>query len=379
VAFYFPRHRLVVTNMMITGAIFNIYTLRGGAFRNPQIYLDDARWVESKNAEILLDIHGPTLKGEKVVHEAIERSVDQVQLIHDQTLRLIAHGMDAREAAEALYMPRHLREGREAYGQVESHVRQVVNGTVGWFGGDVYDINPLSLRQEASRTIEMMGGVAAGRKAAADAAKEGGLANWRWSLKLTSMLLQLDPQDAEARAARATAARALGQRTTSANARGFYITEALQIEGQLKVEGQPVTLDAIRAFVGTPSIDQLTRASVDENLQFVRYLVDPRKAEGQRLAFTIAAEGDPRIRRVELRNSVLVISDAGAKAPVHVDVTRRELAEFVRGKSLPAKGSDALAQLDQVLDRSQLLPLASSAPKTFEIKGKETYSDDLEH
>jgi len=379
VAFYFPRHRLVVTNMMITGAIFNIYTLRGGAFRNPQIYLDDARWVESRNAEILLDIHGPTLKGEKVVHEAIERSVDQVQLIHDQTLRLIAHGMDAREAAEALYMPRHLREGREAYGQVESHVRQVVNGTVGWFGGDVYDINPLSLRQEASRTIEMMGGVAAVRKAAADAAKEGGLANWRWSLKLTSMLLQLDPQDAEARAARATAARALGQRTTSANARGFYITEALQIEGQLKVEGQPVTLDVIRAFVGTPSIDQLTRASVDENLQFVRYLVDPRKAEGQRLAFTIAAEGDPRIRRVELRNSVLVISDAGAKAPVHVDVTRRELAEFVRGKSLPAKGSDALAQLDQVLDRSQLMPLASSAPKTFEIKGTETYSDDLEH
>jgi len=379
VAFYFPRHRLVVTNMMITGAIFNIYTLRGGAFRNPQIYLDDARWVESRNAEILLDIHGPTLKGEKVVHEAIERSVDQVQLIHDQTLRLIAHGMDAREAAEALYMPRHLREGREAYGQVESHVRQVVNGTVGWFGGDVYDINPLSLREEASRTIEMMGGVAAVRKAAADATKEGGLANWRWSLKLTSMLLQLDPQDAEARAARATAARALGQRTTSANARGFYITEALQIEGQLKVEGQPVTLAVIRAFVGTPSIDQLTRASVDENLQFVRYLVDPRKAEGQRLAFTIAAEGDPRIRRVELRNSVLVISDAGAKAPVHVDVTRRELAEFVRGKSLPAKGSDALAQLDQVLDRSQLMPLASSAPKTFEIKGTETYSDDLEH
>jgi hypothetical protein len=175
------------------------------------------------------------------------------------------------------------------------------------------------------------------------------------------------------------AARALGQRTTSANARGFYITEALQIEGQLKVEGQPVTLDAIRAFVGTPSIDQLTRASVDENLQFVRYLVDPRKAEGQRLALTIAAEGDPRIRRLELRNSVLVISDAGAKAPVHVDVTRRELAEFVRGKSLSAKGSDALAQLDQVLDRSQLMPLASSAPKTFEIKGKETYSDDLEH
>jgi len=377
VAFYFPRHRLVVTNMMITGAIFNIYTLRGGAFRNPQIYLDDARWVESRNAEILLDIHGPTLKGEKVVHEAIERSVDQVQLIHDQTLRLIAHGMDAREAAEALYMPRHLREGREAYGQVESHVRQVVNGTVGWFGGDVYDINPLSLREEASRTIEMMGGVAAVRKAAADAAKEGGLANWRWSLKLTSMLLQLDRQDAEARAARATAARALGQRTTSANARGFYITEALQIEGQLKVEGQPMTLDTIRMFVGTPNAEQLAAASVDENLQFIRYLVDTRKAEGKRLVFTIAAEGEPRIKRVELRNSVLVISDSDAASPTHVTLTRQELAAFVLGTRSSAAG-DALTELDGVLDRSHLMPAAARESVLVPKPGMKI-SDDLEH
>jgi glyoxylase-like metal-dependent hydrolase (beta-lactamase superfamily II) len=176
VAFYFPRHRLVVTNFMVTGAIFNIYTLRGGPFRDPANFINDARWVESKNAEILLDIHGPTLKGEKTVFEAIERSVDQVQLIHDQTLRLIAHGMDAREAAEALYMPRHLREGREAYGQVESHVRQIWNGTVGWFGGDVYEINPLSLREEAARTIDMMGGPAAVRNTARKAADSGGLA-----------------------------------------------------------------------------------------------------------------------------------------------------------------------------------------------------------
>jgi len=379
VAFYFPRHRLMVTNMMVTGAIFNVYTLRGGPFRDPANFIHDARWVESKNAEILLDIHGPTLKGEQVVHQAIERSVDQVQLIHDQTLRLIAHGMDAREAAEAFYMPSHLREGREAYGQVESHVRQVWNGTVGWFGGDVYEINPLSLQEEASRTIAMMGGRDAVHKAAADAVEQGGLANWRWSLKLTSMLLQLDPDDAEARNSRAAAARALGQRTSSANARGFYITEALQIEGQLLVKGQPLTLDSIRAFVGTPSIDQLAAASVDENLQFVRYLVDPRKAQDQRLVFTIKAEGDPQIRRVELRNSVLVISDVDSKATTHVDVTRPELANFVRGKGAPAKGGEPLAELDRVLDRSQLLPLTSSVPEQLDTKGDSKHNHGLEH
>jgi len=376
VAFYFPRHRLVTTNMMVTGAVFNIYTLRGGPFRNPDAFINDARWVESKNAEILLDIHGPTLKGEKVVHEAIERSVDQVQLIHDQTLRLTAHGMGPREAAEALYMPRNLREGREAYGQVESHVRQVWNGTVGWFDGDVYEINPLSLREEASRTVEMMGGSSAVRKAATEAARKGGLANWRWSLKLTSLLLRLDPADAEARRARADSARALGQRTTSANARGFYMTEALQIEGRMKVQGQPMTLDAIRTFVGTPSAGQLEAASVDENLQFVRYLVDPRKADGLRQSFTLAIEGDPQVRQVELRNGVLVIKDSQSPAATHLKLTRQELAAFVLGTRAGAV-SDPLTELNRVLDRSHLMPAAAGS--VLEHKPGMKPSDDLEH
>jgi len=225
----------------------------------------------------------------------------------------------------------------------------------------------------------MVGGREAVRSAARDAADSGGLANWRWSLKLTSMLLRLDPQDAEARAVRATAVRALGQRTTSANARGFYITEALQIEGQLLVQGQPATLDAIRAFVGTPSHADLAAASLDDNLQFVRYLVDPRKAEDKRLAFTVAAEGDLQVRQVELRNSVLVITDVDSKAATHVDVTRPELADFVLGKGAPAKGGEPLAELDRVLDRSQLLPLTTSVPEVLDTKGDLKYHYGLEH
>jgi len=376
VGFYFPRKRMLVTNFMVPGGIFNVYTLRGGSYRDPAVFIEDARWLEARNAEILLDLHGPTVKGEDAVRDAVQRSLDQVQLIHDQTLRQIAHGLDARQAAEQVYMPRNLRGDWENYGQVESHVRQVYNGTIGWFGGDVYDINPLSESEEASRTVEMMGGSSAVRKAAAEAAKKGGLANWRWSLKLTSLLLQLDPADAEARRVRADSARALGQRTTSANARGFYITEALQIEGQLKIQGQPMTLDAIRRFVGTPGAEQLAAASVDENLQFVRYLIDPRKAEGLRQSFTLAVEGDPRIRRIELRNSVIVISDAQSPAATHLKLTRQELAAFVLG-TRPASAADPLTELNRVLDRSHLMPAAPGS--VLEHKTGLKPSDDFEH
>ena len=354
VGFYFPNKRLLVTNFMVPGGIFNVYTLRGGPYRNPSVFIEDARWIESKNAEVLLDVHGPTRKGEDMVRNAVQRAVDQVQLIHDQTLRHISHGRDGRQAAEQVYMPHHLRGDWETYGQVESHVRQVWNGTLGWFGGDVYDINPLSLREEATRTVNMMGGPAAVREAAVKANDEGGLANWRWTLKLTSMLLELDPADAGVLALRANAARQLGQRTSSANARGFYLTEALQIEGGLQFKGQPLTTDLIRTLLGTPTAQALIAGSVDENLQFVRYLVDPRKAEGARLKFTLAVEGNPQIRQIELRNSVLVITPSDAAATTHFELSPEELAAFVLG-TRPAS-EDALSQLDRVLDRSHLLP-----------------------
>lgn len=355
VGFYFPGRRLLVTNCMPYGAVFNVYSLRGGSYRNPAVFVQDARWVESKNAAILLDIHGPTLKGEDVVRDAVQRAVDQVQLIHDQTLRMIAHGLDGRQASEAVYMPRNQRGDWENYGQVESHVRQVYNGVIGWFGGDVYDINPLSEREEAARTVQMMGGPGAVRKAAARSNAQGGLANWRWTLRLTSLLLALDSKDAEARKLRAQAARQLGQRTTAANVRGWYQTEALQLEGGMKVKGQPVTVDQIRRFLGTPTAPALAAASVDENLEFVRYLVDSRKAEGLRQVVTLTVEGDARIRQLELRNGVIVVTEATAPAPSHVSLTRQELAAFVLGER-SSSAADPLRQLDRVLDRSHLMP-----------------------
>jgi len=354
VGFYFPRRRTLISNFMVPGFIFNVYSLRGGPFRTPLPFIEDTRWMESKNAEVLLDLHAAAVTGADAVKAAIQRSADQVQLIHDQTLRMIARGMDDREAAENVYMPRHQRGDWETYGQVESHVRQVYNGTVGWFGHDVYDINPLSLREEAARTVTMSGGADAVRQAAAAAIEQGGINNWQWALRLTSLLLRLDPEDASAQKSRIAAARALGQVTSSANARGWYITEALQIEGRLLAMGKPVTLDVIRAVLGTPSVDDLEGAPADVSLEFLRYMVDPRKAEDKRLAFTLGIEGEAEPRRVELRNGVIVVSTVTAPAETHIDLSRHELAEFILGLDTPIRANGVIAEFDSCIDRSNL-------------------------
>jgi alkyl sulfatase BDS1-like metallo-beta-lactamase superfamily hydrolase len=350
VGYYFPKRSTLVTNGVATAAIFNLYSLRGDMYRNPLDYVEAATWALSKNATVLADIHGPGVTSEEGVREALERSSDQMQLIHDQTLRMSAQGMDARRAAENVYMPVHLRQGWETYGQVESHVKQVYNGRLGWMGNDVYDINPLSIGEETARTVELMGGADQVRKAAKGAAGDGGFENWSWALRLTSLLLELDPTDAKARSIRAQAARALGQRTSSANARGWYITEALAMEDALRLGDQPVTLPMVRVLLGAPDVEKVMAAPLDDSFQYLRYLVDPRKAETTRLAFTVSVEGEAP-KQIELRNGVIVLSDTGAKAKSHIAVSRKEWSEFVIGERSLADRSEVVGRFESVLDR----------------------------
>jgi alkyl sulfatase BDS1-like metallo-beta-lactamase superfamily hydrolase len=257
-------------------------------------------------------------------------------------------------------MPVHLRKGWETYGQVESHVKQVYNGRLGWMGNDVYDINPLSVKEETRRTVELMGGIEKVRAAADEAINKGGFENWGWALKLTTLVLELEPDDGEARKIRAAAARAIGQRTTSANARGWYITEALAMENKLKLGDQPITLDMARVFLGTPDVDKVMAMPLEDSFQYVRYLVDPRKAEDMRLKFTVAVKGAPGLMRIELRNGVIVISEASKKGKVHIDVSHKEWSEFVIGQRSFADRDKVIAKFEGVLDR-KAVPKGSEA------------------
>ena len=351
VGYYFPNRSALATNALGGGSIFNLYSLRGDMYRNPLDYVAAHDWALSKNAEVLADIHGSGIKGKEKVREALERTRDQMQLVHDQTLRMISKGMDARRAAEQVYMPVHLRDGWETYGQVESHVKQVYSGRIGWMGNDVYDINPLSVKDETRRTVEMMGGLEKVRNAASGAVEKGGFANCSWALKLTSLVLELTPDDTEARNIRAIAARAIGQHTTSANARGWYITEALAMENNLKLGDQPISLDMARLFLGTPDVDKVMASPLEDSFNYIRYLVDPHKAADMKLTFTVAVEGASNMKQVQLRNSVVIISDVSEKASNHIDVSRQEWSEFVVGARSFGDRSKVLAEFEGVLER----------------------------
>jgi len=381
VGFYFPKRKALVTNALGSVFMFNLYTLRGDMYRNPLDYVEAHDWALSKKADVLADIHGPGIKGKQEVKDVLESARDQMQLVHDQTLRMIAKGMNARQAAENVYMPMHLRTGREMYGQLESHVKQVYNGRVGWMGNDVYDINPLALKEEAKRMVSLMGGPRKVNQAAGEAVEQGGFANWSWALKLTSLLLEIDPDDADARKIRAASSRAMGQRTASANARGFYITEALALENKLKLGDQPVSLESVRVLLGTPDVEKLMGSPLEDSLDYIRYLVDPHKAEDIRLTFTIAVDGVQALYKIELRNGVVIVTPSGQNASDHINVTRREWSEFVTGQRSLADRSKAVALFESVLERTAVPAGAEKLDEQLDdvVEGAEYLCDGGDH
>jgi alkyl sulfatase BDS1-like metallo-beta-lactamase superfamily hydrolase len=144
----------------------------------------------------------------------------------------------------------------------------------------------------------------------------------------------------------------MGQRTASANARGFYITEALALENKLKLGDQPVSLESARVLLGTPDVEKLMDSPLEDSLDYIRYLVDPHKAEDIRLTFTIAVDGVQNLYKIELRNGVVIVTPSGQNASDHINVTRREWSEFVAGQRSLADRSKAVALFESVLERT---------------------------
>ncbi|ABZ77411.1 Alkyl sulfatase and related hydrolase-like protein [Shewanella halifaxensis HAW-EB4] len=310
VAYYFPEKSLMVTNAVNgDSTIFNLYTLRGDRYRDPIRLVEAADLVLSYDFDYHVDIHGAANVTRQSAIDSIQAFRDSMQLIHDQTIRAISLGKDAQGAAEFVYFPEAMRKDKETYGQVESHVKQVYNGTVGWNGWDVYDINPMRSNEFAHTYISSLGGAETATKMVRSSNQKQTVEGWQWSLYLTSQLLEVDPINAEVKQFRADAARALGQRTSSANARGFYISEALLHEGQLSLANHSIdNFQTLSQMLGSVDKNKLEQSPIENNVNYLRYLVDTRKAESLHAQFNLKMSDSHTLFGIELRNGIIQIS-----------------------------------------------------------------------
>ena len=248
---WLPDKKVLLPGDNVYKAFPNLYTIRGTPYR------DVLAWVESLDAmralepEHLVPSHTGPVSGTAEVADVLTNYRDAIQFVHDQTVRGMNLGMTADELVEFVRLPPHLADHpylAELYGTVEWSVRSVFTGYLGWFGGDAASLSPAPPSERARGFVELAGGQQQLLEAVRDAVESG---RFRWAAELAGELVRAAPELAEARALKAVALRELGRRSVSPNGRHYYLTQALELEGEVTIEPQRPTeanLELVRSI-----------------------------------------------------------------------------------------------------------------------------------
>jgi len=232
---WLPERRVLLPGDNVYKAFPNLYTIRGTLYRD---VLEWARSVDAMRAlrpEHLVPSHTRPVSGAAEIDEILTAYRDAIQFVHDQTIRGMNQGLTPDEIVERVELPPHLRQHpylQELYGTVEWSVRSVYSGYLGWFDGDTATLSPASPEERAAGMVELAGGEAGLLAATRTAVAEG---RYAWAAELASALLRFDPNHDEAKRLKAQALRVLGHRSVSPNGRNYYLTQALELEGEVEV------------------------------------------------------------------------------------------------------------------------------------------------
>jgi alkyl sulfatase BDS1-like metallo-beta-lactamase superfamily hydrolase len=237
IAIWLPEQQILLSAEVIQGPTLpNVHTLRGTKFRDPVQWVRALDTLRSFRAEAMVPAHGQPVIGAEKVEEVLQMTRDGIAYIHDQTIRYMNKGYTPDELVELVTFPPHMRDYspylREYYGTVKHAVRQIYNGYLGWFDGDPVNLDPTPSREKARRTVAMMGG----RDQVMEAAREAFDNNdAQWAAELLTPVIRINHDDREARHLKAAALRKLGYASMNINWRNWYLTSAMELEGELDV------------------------------------------------------------------------------------------------------------------------------------------------
>ena len=263
---YVPEKGLVMNNFFWPGTP-NIYTLRGGVYRDPLIWRDGLKVIRDLQPEILTNTHTRAIIGKEEVAKRITGYMDQLTLVYDQTLRGILSGMGPDDLRHSIYIPEHMQqipENAQSYGEIEHFPEAIYQYVIGWFDGDVTKLFKIAPKDEAERMVKLMGGKAKVIKAAKKSLNDKEFA---WGAQIIQYVYLLEPTNKEVRELKAELLRQMAYRSTGSIARAFLLTEALTLEGKTSY---PKLI---------PPSPEVIASSPETFVDYFRVRIDPKKSE----------------------------------------------------------------------------------------------------
>ena len=259
---YMPQFKVLNMAENATHNLHNFCPIRGAVVRDPLLwskYLDEAIDLYCADCEILIgQHHWPTWGRDRVV-DYLAKQRDLYKYIHDQTVRLMNHGLKSAEIAERLdHTPSLQKEWalRGYYGTVNHNSKAVYQRYLSWYDANPANLHPLPPVETAKRTVEYMGGAAA-MIARAQTDLENG--EFRWVAQVMSQLIFAEPDNQVVRSLAADAFEQLGYQAESATWRNAYLYGAQELRhGVAELKPRPlVSPDVMEAIDSSTLFDYM--------------------------------------------------------------------------------------------------------------------------
>src|SRR5947199_2462110 len=252
--FFVPRYKLLNLAENCTHNFHNLLPFRGADVRDALAwskYLGEALQMWGGKAEAMCGQHHWPVWGKERIDTMIRQQRDLYKFAHDQTIRLMNHGLTASEIAETIRLPASLEGAwhtRGYYGHIRHNVKAIYQKYLGWYDANPVHLDPLPPVEAGRKYVEYMGGAAT---ILDRAAKDFANGEFRFVAQALSHLVFADPGNQAARALLADTLEQLGYAAESATWRNAYLFGAQELrQGMPKASPRPPmpreTLAALR-------------------------------------------------------------------------------------------------------------------------------------
>ncbi|WP_156179782.1 alkyl sulfatase dimerization domain-containing protein [Bradyrhizobium sp. LTSPM299] len=362
--FFLPRYKLLNLAENCTHNFHNLLPFRGADVRDALAwskYLGEALQMWGGKAEAMCGQHHWPVWGRDRIDTMIRQQRDLYKYAHDQTIRLMNHGLNAAEIAEAIRLPQSLEgawHGRGYYGHIRHNVKAIYQKYLGWYDANPVNLDPLPPVESGKKYVEYMGGAdAILKRAEADFAK----GEFRFVAQAVSHLVFADPDNQAARAMLADTFEQLGYAAESSTWRNAYLFGAQELR-----QGMPKTPP--RAPMPRETLAALR---TEQLFDVLGVRLNGPKAEGKRIVlnWNFTDTGESFI--LNLENAALTYVKGAQAGDAHASFTlaRGTLDEIIaKLTTFPnAVAAGKIKAAGDPMRLGELMALMDEFPRMFEI------------
>src|SRR5436305_236381 len=162
--FFILRYKLLNLAENCTHNFHNLLPFRGADVRDALAwskYLGEALQMWGGKADAMCGQHHWPVWATERVDGRIRQQRDLYKSAHDQTVRLLNHGLTATEIAETIKLPKSLDgawHGRGYYGHIRHNVKAIYQKYLGWYDANPANLDALPPVEAGRKYVEYMGG-----------------------------------------------------------------------------------------------------------------------------------------------------------------------------------------------------------------------------